>query len=72
MRPLPPFPGEVVLFTWIEHLRERWQELAPGPQQEAEQDLSGHAAAELLSLVSLCLRHMAGIILADGEGGPSH
>ncbi|GAB4820721.1 hypothetical protein N2152v2_007767 [Parachlorella kessleri] len=63
-------PGEVVLFTWIEHLRERWLELAPGPQQEAEQDLPGHAGAEALSAASLDGPESAGILSDAAPAGP--
>jgi hypothetical protein len=35
-------PGEVVLWNWVEHLRERWPDIAP-QQQQPQAD--GHAAA---------------------------
>lgn len=46
--------GDVVLYNWVEHLRERWQELAPSSQQDAQHEQAAAAAddaAELLAQV---------------------
>lgn len=40
--------GEVVLFAWIEHLKERWADLAPQPEPAAgASDADAALAAEL-------------------------
>lgn len=58
-------PGEVCLWTWIEHLRERWAELAPQQQPAA----AAAAGADADVDAALAAELQAAELLDGGEDG---
>lgn len=62
----PPlsFTGEVVLWQWVEHLRERWTGLAPKP---AAEDAAADAAAYADAEAALAAELQAAELLESGD-----
>lgn len=64
-------PGEVVLWNWIEHLRERWGSMAPPQQAEAAAGTADAAAAGSQEDAdeALAAELQAAELLAEAGGG---
>ncbi|KAL4442964.1 hypothetical protein ABPG77_008455 [Micractinium sp. CCAP 211/92] len=58
-------PGEVVLWTWLEHLRERWADLAPQKQASGREEPAGAGSDADAALAA----ELQAAELLGGEGG---